>query len=179
MRFGFMNRLRNGYGNIYTPHAGSMIIQVQRETGLANRTIVISERQVALVRLIGSRVGIVAGVLFLGTWLLFAVQSVRVPVLAIRIAELERDNRRIDSLQVALSRMHGRYEQVRQMLVAGETVSTRSDSARVEADAPNAKRRAVATPAVVPAPSVVAPPASIVPPATSPTRPDTGAAVTR
>ena len=60
MRLGFLNRLRNGYGNIYTPHAGSMIIQVQRETGLANRTIVISERQVALLRIVGSRVGLAA-----------------------------------------------------------------------------------------------------------------------
>ena len=118
MPLGFMNRLRNGYGNIYTPHAGSMIIQVQRETGLANRTIVISERQVALVRLIGSRVGLIAATVFVGTWLLFAVQSVRVPALSGRIAELEQENRRIDSLQVALSRMHGRYDQVRQMLAA-------------------------------------------------------------
>lgn len=118
MRFGFMSRLRNGYGNIYTPHAGSMIIQVQRETGLANRTIVISERQVALLRVLGSRVGIAIAAFFLGTWLLFALQTVRVPVLSGRIQQLERDNRRIDSLQVALSRMHGRYEQVRQLLVA-------------------------------------------------------------
>ena len=29
------------YGNIYTPHAGSMIIQVQRESGLQSRTIVL------------------------------------------------------------------------------------------------------------------------------------------
>ena len=119
MPFGFMNRLRNGYGNIYTPHAGSMIIQVQRETGLANRTIIISERQVSLLRLIGSRLGIVAATVFFATWLLFAVQSVRVPSLSGRIAELEQENRRIDSLQVALSRMHGRYNQVRQMLAAG------------------------------------------------------------
>jgi hypothetical protein len=118
MRLGFLNRLRHGYGNIYTPHAGSMIIQLQRETGLANRTIVISERQVALLRVVGSRLGLVAVALFVGTWLMFAVQSVRVPVLSARVAELERDNRRIDSLQVALSRMHGRYEQVRQMLAA-------------------------------------------------------------
>lgn len=118
MPFGFMNRLRNGYGNIYTPHAGSMIIQVQRETGLANRTIVISQRQVAMLRLIGSRVGVIAAGVFLATWLLFAVQSVRVPALSGRIAELEQENRRIDSLQVALSRMHGRYDQVRQMLAA-------------------------------------------------------------
>jgi hypothetical protein len=111
-----MKRLRNGYGNIYTPHAGSMIIQVQRETGLANRTIVISQRQVALLRVLGSRLGLAAATVFLGTWLLFAIQSVRVPALSDRIAELEHDNRRIDSLQVALSRIHVRYEQVRQML---------------------------------------------------------------
>jgi hypothetical protein len=128
MRFGFVNRLRNGYGNIYTPHAGSMIIQVQRETGLANRTIVISERQVALLRIVGSRIGLAVVAVFLATWLLFAVQSVRVPVLSVRIAELERDNRRIDSLQVALSRMHGRYEQVRQMLAVGGATPARAES---------------------------------------------------
>ena len=129
MRLGFLNRLRNGYGNIYTPHAGSMIIQVQRETGLANRTIVISERQVALLRVIGSRLGLVAVALFVATWLMFAVQSVRVPLLSDRIAELERDNRRIDSLQVALSRMHGRYEQVRQMLAATGSAAGRPELA--------------------------------------------------
>src|SRR3954464_11973199 len=129
MRLGFLNRLRNGYGNIYTPHAGSMIIQVQRETGLANRTIVITERQVAFVRIVGSRIGLAMVAVFVATWLLFAVQSVRVPVLAVRIAELERDNRRIDSLQVALSRMHGRYEQVRQMLAVGGATSSRPEAA--------------------------------------------------
>lgn len=128
MRLGFMNRLRNGYGNIYTPHAGSMIIQVQRETGLANRTIILSERQVALLRIVGSRVGLAVVAVFIATWLLFAAQSVRVPVLSVRIAKLERDNRRIDSLQAALSRMHGRYEQVRQMLAVGESTAAPHES---------------------------------------------------
>ncbi len=141
MRLGFMNRLRNGYGNIYTPHAGSMIIQVQRETGLANRTIVLSERQVALLRIVGSRIGLAVIAVFIATWLLFAAQSVRVPVLSIRIAKLERDNRRIDSLQVALSRMHGRYEQVRQMLaVGGSTVERQEPTTPVPATPPNVKR---------------------------------------
>jgi hypothetical protein len=85
---------------------------------------VISERQVGLVRVLGSRIGLAVAAVFLATWLLFAIQSVRVPLLSGRIAELERDNRRIDSLQVALSRMHGRYEQVRQMLAAGSTAPT-------------------------------------------------------
>lgn len=141
MRLGFMNRLRNGYGNIYTPHAGSMIIQVQRETGLANRTIILSERQVALLRIIGSRIGLAVVAVFIATWLLFAAQSVRVPVLSVRIAKLERDNRRIDSLQVALSRMHGRYEQVRQMLaVGGSTVVREESTAPATGTPPNAKR---------------------------------------
>jgi len=152
MPFGFMNRLRNGYGNIYTPHAGSMIIQVQRETGLANRTIIISERQVALLRVLGSRIGVVAATVFLVTWLLFAVQSVRVPVLSGRIAQLERDNRRIDSLQVALSRMHGRYEQVRQMLAAVGGVSVKADTPIAKATLPNAEARTANTPIAPPAP---------------------------
>jgi hypothetical protein len=136
-----MNRLRNGYGNIYTPHAGSMIIQVQRETGLANRTIILSQRQVALLRIIGSRIGLAVVAVFIATWLLFAAQSVRVPVLSIRIAKLERDNRRIDSLQIALSRMHGRYEQVRQMLaVGGGPVAHQESTAPVSGTLPNAKR---------------------------------------
>jgi hypothetical protein len=172
MRFGFMNRLRNGYGNIYTPHAGSMIIQVQRESGLANRTIVISERQVALVRLIGSRIGVVAVVLFLGTWLVFAVQSVRVPVLSIRIAELERDNKRIDSLQVALSRMHGRYEQVRQLLAAGTTpAAAPRDSGAAFNPTPNVKRRGI--PLTAEKASVDSSPSAV------PSRPDTGSVVPR
>jgi hypothetical protein len=142
MRLGFMNRLRNGYGNIYTPHAGSMIIHVQRETGLANRTIVLSERQIALLRIFGSRIGLAIGAVFIATWLLFAAQSVRVPVLSVRIAKLERDNRRIDSLQVALSRMHGRYEQVRQMLAIGGSTTTLQDAPPAAATnaSPNAKR---------------------------------------
>ena len=158
MRFGFMNRLRNGYGNIYTPHAGSMIIQVQRETGLANRTIIISERQVALLRIIGSRVGLIAVVVVLGTWLLFAFQSVRVPVLSVRIAELERDNKRIDSLQVALSRMHGRYEQVRQMLAVSGPNSARAEAPATPtpvdpaAAGPNAKRAESSTSPTPPSP---------------------------
>ena len=170
MRLGFMNRLRHGYGNIYTPHAGSMIIQVQRETGLANRTIVLTERQVAVLRVLGSRVGMTMAVVFLGTWLLFAVQSIRVPMLSGRIADLERDNRRIDSLQVALSRMHGRYEQVRQMLAAGGAVRATGDtqqgrSAPSTPPAPNVSRPAVpATPTI--------------PETTLPTR-DTAAAVVR
>jgi hypothetical protein len=100
----------------------------------------LSERQVAFLRIVGSRIGLAAAGVFLVTWILFAAQSVRVPVLAVRIAELERDNRRIDSLQVALSRMHGRYEQVRQMLAVGGNADPRRESAAVAPVPPNAKQ---------------------------------------
>jgi hypothetical protein len=123
-----------------------MIIQVQRETGLANRTIVLSERQVAFLRIVGSRIGLAAIAVFLMTWILFAAQTIRVPVLAVRIAELERDNRRIDSLQVALSRMHGRYEQVRQMLAVGGAAPRQESPASATPVLPNAKRADGATP---------------------------------
>ena len=170
MRLGFMDRLRNGYGNIYTPHAGSMIIQVQRETGLANRTIIFTERQVALLRVLGSRVGVIIAAVFLCTWLLFAVLSIRVPMLSGRIAKLERENRRIDSLQLALSRMHGRYEQVRQLLAAagGTPSRTEAESARGR---PTAQTPTV-TPNASPAPSP-APPTAATP------RPDTAATIVR
>lgn len=150
MAFRFMHRPGSGYGNIYTPHAGSMIIQVQRETGLANRTIVISQRQVALLRVLGSRVGIAVASVFAATWLLFAAQTIRVPLLSGRIAELERDNRRIDSLQVALSRMHGRYDQVRHLLAAAGVSASAPTAPNAAADraAPNATPNA--TPGTAP-----------------------------
>jgi hypothetical protein len=71
---GFMNR-RNGYGNIYTPHAGSMIIRFSERPGLANRTIVLSQRQVALLRIIGSRVGLAVVAVFIATWLLLRLKA--------------------------------------------------------------------------------------------------------
>jgi hypothetical protein len=112
----FRDRIRQGYGNIYTPHAGSMIIQVQREGGLANRTIILSERQVRLLRVISSRAAALLAGLVAVSWVVFAVQSARVPTLTNRIVELEHDAARLDSLQSALSRLHSRYEQVRRML---------------------------------------------------------------
>jgi hypothetical protein len=168
MRLGFMARLRNGYGNIYTPHAGSMIIQVQRETGLANRTIVFTERQVALLRVLGSRVGIIIATLFLGTWLIFAALSIRVPMLSGRIARLEHENRRIDSLQVALSRMNGRYEQVRQLLAA-----TGGGPGRTDVEITRGQPSTPTRPATPNANSTTTPPA------VEPPKPDTATTIVR
>ncbi|HEX6059778.1 MAG TPA: M23 family metallopeptidase [Gemmatimonadaceae bacterium] len=105
-----------GYGNIYTPHAGSMIIQVQRESGLANRTIVLSPRQVKLMRWLFSRRGAAVATLFGVSWLFFAVQAARVPSLTGRIDEMRYESSRIDTLQVALDELTKRYAQVQTML---------------------------------------------------------------
>ena len=133
----------HGYGNIYTPHAGSMIIQVQRESGLANRTIILGQRQVRLLRLLWSPLGrLLVGVLAI-SWILFAIESARVPALRARVAELEGNTVRLDSLQVALSRLHVRYEQVRNLM---------SLSAPGSATRPAQKTPVASTPAPATAP---------------------------
>lgn len=123
---------RRGYGNIYTPHAGSMIIQVQRESGLANRTIVLSQRKVRFLRFLLSRIGLVLVGMFVASWIYLATQTVRVPVLERQVAALEEDSRRLDTLQVALDELHRRYDQVVRML--GLPVSARAAAMVAGAD---------------------------------------------
>lgn len=112
------NKEPKGYGNIYTPHAGSMVIQVQREGGLANRTIVLNQRTVRILRFVLSRTGMAIGAILLTLFLFFAIQAARVPVLTHRLATMESDAKRLDTLQVALAQLQKRYEQVQTMLGA-------------------------------------------------------------
>ena len=109
---------KRGYGNIYTPHAGSMIIEVQRESGLANRTIVLSERKVRLLRILSSRLGLTLAVAVAGSWIYFAIQAIRVPLLSQQLATMERDARRLDTLETTLAQLQQRYQQVTRMLGA-------------------------------------------------------------
>lgn len=104
-----------GYGNIYTPHAGAMIIHVQRESGLANRTLIFSQRQVRLFR-IGA---IVLGtIIALGSvsWFFLAAQAARVPLLTQRVARLQHDVARVDTLQRSLDELASRFQQVQHMM---------------------------------------------------------------
>jgi murein DD-endopeptidase MepM/ murein hydrolase activator NlpD len=109
---------KQGYGNIYTPHAGSMIIQVQREGGLANRTIVLSPTRVRLLRFILSRTGMVIGGVLALIFIFFGIQAARVPLLTRKLATMELDAKRLDTLQVTLGQLQKRYEQVQTMLGA-------------------------------------------------------------
>ncbi len=112
------NERKQGYGNIYTPHAGSMIIQVQREGGLANRTIVLSPTRVRLLRFVLSRTGMVIASVLALVFIFFAVQAARVPLLTRRLATMEVDAKRLDTLQMTLGQLQKRYEQVQTMLGA-------------------------------------------------------------
>jgi murein DD-endopeptidase MepM/ murein hydrolase activator NlpD len=114
-----------GYGNIYTPHAGSMIIQVQRESGLANRTIIFTQRQVRLLRL-GLYIGAVLLTVGSISWVYLAAQAARVPFLTSRLAGLTKEVKQLDTLQVRLAEMERRFLQVQQMMSAtGPTTTAR------------------------------------------------------
>jgi murein DD-endopeptidase MepM/ murein hydrolase activator NlpD len=154
-----------GYGNIYTPHAGSMIIQVQRESGLANRTIVLTPGQVKLLRWLFSRRGLVVAGLLVTSWVFFAVQAARVPFLTSRIDRMSYESTRIDTLQIALEQLQARYAQVQTMLSSPGAGARAASDASADAAAPAATRptepsatRAAAAPKpVVATPPVVVP----------------------
>jgi murein DD-endopeptidase MepM/ murein hydrolase activator NlpD len=113
-----------GYGNIYTPHAGSMIIQVQRESGLANRTLIFTQRQVRLLRLalyIGAVLLTVGSI----SWVYLAAQAARVPFLTSRVASLTKEVKQLDTLQARLAEMERRFLQVQQMMGATGAPPTR------------------------------------------------------
>lgn len=115
-----------GYGNIYTPHAGSMIIQVQRESGLANRTIILTQRQVRLLR-IALYVG--GALLTVGTisWVYLAAQAARVPFLTNRVSTLTKEAQQLDTLQVRLAEMERRFLQVQTMMGATGPVTVANE----------------------------------------------------
>ncbi|MGQ0712635.1 MAG: M23 family metallopeptidase [Gemmatimonadaceae bacterium] len=117
-----------GYGNIYTPHAGSMIIQVQRESGLANRTIILTQRQVRLLR-IALSLGAVLLTVGGASWVYLASQAARVPFLTNRVASLTKDVQQVDTLQLRLAEMERRFLQVQQMMSSTTPASTRERTA--------------------------------------------------
>jgi murein DD-endopeptidase MepM/ murein hydrolase activator NlpD len=135
-------RRSQGYGNIYTPHAGSMVIQVQRESGLANRTIILSQRQVRLLR-VALYVG--ATLLTIGSisWVYLAAQAARVPFLTGRVASLTKEVKQLDTLQLRLQEMERRFLQVQHMMGATGPAETREPASA--ASPPPAPKRDTVT----------------------------------
>ena len=117
-----------GYGNIYTPHAGAMIIHVQRESGLANRTLIFTQRQVRLFRIgaivLGSLIAFGAV-----SWFFLAAQAARVPYLTRRVDQLQHDVSRLDTLQHSLNELAARFQQVQHMMGSSSISSAGASAA--------------------------------------------------
>jgi murein DD-endopeptidase MepM/ murein hydrolase activator NlpD len=114
-----------------------MIIHVQRESGLANRTIVLSQRQVKLLRRGAYVLGTVLTIVLL-SWFYLAAQAARVPFLTRRLQHLQHDVRRLDTLQAALTELEGRFQQVQRMLGASAIPTTAGAAAPIAAPAKKA-----------------------------------------
>ena len=123
------------HGNIFSPHAGSMIIHAQRENGLAHQTMTLRPWQVQAFRLLTSRWVLVALVISVCSWSFFALQAARVPVLLLRLEHMEQDSARLDSLRRTVSLLQGRYEQVQRMLSA-PTLGNREAQRRPAIESP-------------------------------------------
>ncbi|MBI1808362.1 MAG: hypothetical protein HYR75_00570 [Gemmatimonadetes bacterium] len=95
-----------------------MLIHVQRESGLAHRTLSLAPWQVQVLRIATTKWFLTFLVAGLASWVFFAVQAARVPLLTNRLTHMEEDARRLDTLQQALTRLQQRYDQVQHMLSA-------------------------------------------------------------
>lgn len=106
------------HGDVFGRGWGNMFIHVQRASGLAHRTLVLRPWQVQALRLLVSKwfALVITGVIL--SWLYFAVQTARLPFLTRRIAHLEQDAAKLDTLQMTLEQLQRRYDQVQQMLSA-------------------------------------------------------------
>ncbi|MEO6209262.1 MAG: M23 family metallopeptidase [Gemmatimonadaceae bacterium] len=145
-----------GYGNIYTPHAGAMIIHVQRESGLANRTIIFTQRQVRLFR---TGAIVLGGLIVFGfiSWFFLAAQAARVPLLTRKVARLQHDVARVDTLQRSLNELASRFQQVQHMMGSSSMTAVGDTSSKSKALAANVPAAATtaATTAIAPVDTVV------------------------
>ncbi|MEI6814580.1 MAG: hypothetical protein WCL36_10420 [bacterium] len=107
-----------------------MLIHVQRENGLAHRTLVLLPWQVQALRVLTSKLFLAILSIGLLSWGYFAVQSARVPLLNQRIAHLEQDAQRLDTLQRTLAELQDRYGQVQRLLTASKVAVTPAEPAQ-------------------------------------------------
>lgn len=96
--------------------AGTLYVHLQSGTGVEHRTIVLSPRHVRVLRTLWSPWGAVLVFAILSSWVYFAVESSRVPFLTRRVADLEAEGVRIDTLRAKLQSLQRQYDQVQRML---------------------------------------------------------------
>ena len=116
----------DGHGDVFADHLGAMIVHVQRENGVAHRTFVFRPWHVRLLRAGVRRSTRILAAVIVISWGYLAVQAVRVPLLTRRIARMEQESARLDTLQQTLKDLQARYDQVQGMLsrpAAGKTAA--------------------------------------------------------
>lgn len=106
----------DGHGDVFADHLGAMIVHVQRENGVAHRTFVFRPWHVRLLRAAIRRSTRILAALVVLSWGYLAVQALRVPLLTSRIARMEAESARLDTLQQTLRELQARYDQVQDML---------------------------------------------------------------
>jgi hypothetical protein len=107
-----------------TRDAGALYVHLQAENGVEHRTLILSPRKVRALRTLWSGWGVALVLAIGGSWVYFAVENLRIPVLKGRIAELESEAQRIDTLQAKLQELQDQYDQVYRLL--GAPVDTTS-----------------------------------------------------
>lgn len=104
--------------------AGALYVHLQAENGVEHRTLILSPRKVRALRTLWSGWGVALLLVISGSWVYFAIHSLRIPLLKGRIARLEAEAQRIDTLQARLQALQEQYDQVYRMLgPPGDTTS--------------------------------------------------------
>jgi hypothetical protein len=115
---------------------GALYVHLQSESGTEHRTFVVPPARARLLRTLWSRWGLALVLAIGGSWVYFAVQSSRIPMLTRRLSELEAEALRMDTLQARLQALKAQYDQVQRMLGI-----PRAESVRVNTAVPESARR--------------------------------------
>jgi hypothetical protein len=110
--------------SLFSRKSGALYVQVHAESGQEHRTMVLSPDRVRLFRWIVSPLGVGLAAFFAVTWLVMAVLAARLPSATRRIAELEAESMRVDTLEARLMDLQLRYDQVTRMLSVTTDTST-------------------------------------------------------
>lgn len=108
--------ITGGHGDVFASDAGAMIVHMQREVGLAHQTVVLRPWHVRILRYMSGRKGGLLAVALVISWVFFAIEAVRVPLLVRRLDAAQLDARRLDTLETALRSLQSRYDQVQDLL---------------------------------------------------------------
>lgn len=135
----------DAHGDILAKDGGKLFVHMHRQHGLSHRHYVLKPWQVNLLAALTSRVGILLLVVGFASWGWFAAQAGRTKLLELRLAQMESDSLRLDTLRATLTELQARYDQVQKML----SLATANSPQQSDSAATQAKRDSARTPAGV------------------------------